>query len=84
VLISIKHSNSLSSNIRLSIDSIDKLTSILEISFFIFFIIVLDVIFGIDSITYNEFNLFNDEYFYKKIRRYFVADLETLLKYISK
>jgi len=34
--------------------------------------------------NHKEFNLFNDEYFYIKTRRYFEADLETLLKYISK
>jgi hypothetical protein len=32
----------------------------------------------------KEFFLFNDEYFYKKIRRYFEADLSTLLNQINK
>jgi hypothetical protein len=32
----------------------------------------------------KEFLLFNDEYFYKKIRRYFESDLRTLLNHINK
>jgi hypothetical protein len=38
----------------------------------------------IENDKQKEFPLFNDEYFYKKIRRYFESDLQILLNHINK